>query len=104
VLRPVGYTHHGIDCGDGTVIHFTGEPGKAKSGACVARTSLEEFLRGGTMRVREYGQRDDAELTVKRAESEIGSSGYHLAANNCEHFATWCCTGQGTSEQVRSVV
>jgi hypothetical protein len=40
---------------------------------------------------------------MARAESRIGDSGYHLVANNCEHFATWCCTGRMTSSQVRGV-
>lgn len=31
------YTHHGIDLGDGTVIHFSGGPDKSKMTACVCR-------------------------------------------------------------------
>jgi hypothetical protein len=103
VVRPLRYTHHGIDCGDGTVIHFTGEPGTRKSDACIARTSVEEFLAGGERKVREYGIRDDPDQTVARAESKLGETGYHLVFNNCEHFATWCCTGRPASQQVRGV-
>ena len=36
-------------------------------------------------------------------ESKLGETGYHLVKNNCEHFATWCCTGQAASRQVRGV-
>lgn len=97
------YTHHGIDAGDGTVIHFTGEPGKAKLDAAIARTPIQDFLNGGDLRVRRYGQRDGADVTMARAESRQGETGYHLVINNCEHFATWCCTGRSASEQVRGV-
>ena len=36
---------------------------------------------------------------VKRARSRIGQRGYSLLYNNCEHFATWCKTGQHCSVQ-----
>ncbi len=103
VMRRGGYTHHGIDCDDGTVIHFSGEPGSAKHGAFIVRSTLHDFLQGGDLKVREYGRRDDAETTVDRAESKLGETGYHLVKNNCEHFATWCCTGLAASRQVRGV-
>ena len=94
------YTHHGIDAGDGTVIHFTGEPG-SKRNACIARSSSEHFLQGAQCKTRRYGTRDDADATIARAESQLGTTGYHLIVNNCEHFATWCCTGRKASDQVR---
>jgi hypothetical protein len=103
VMRPMGYTHHGIDCGDGTVIHFSGEPGSAKNGACIVRSSLHDFVQGGCLKVRQYGRRNDVEATINRAESKLGDTGYHLVTNNCEHFATWCCTGLAASRQVRGV-
>ncbi|QIK66283.1 lecithin retinol acyltransferase family protein [Nocardioides sp. HDW12B] len=95
------YTHHGIDAGDGTVIHFTGEPGAAKINASIARTSMVDFLKGGDLKTRRYGARDDVDTTMARAEGRLGETGYHLVINNCEHFATWCCTGRSSSEQVR---
>ena len=42
-----------------------------------------------------------AEETIRNAESRMGSAGYHLVRNNCEHFAAWCCTGRAASSQVR---
>jgi hypothetical protein len=102
VTRPLGYTHHGIDCGDDTVIHFTGEPGK-KSDAAVARTSMGDFALDSIVHVREYSQKDDPVVVVSRAESKLGSREYNLVTNNCEHFATWCCTGKTASQQVRVV-
>ena len=45
------YSHHGIDCGDGTVIHLTalgrGPPG-------VERVTLEQFAEGDPVKVRDY--------------------------------------------------
>src|SRR5690242_12391006 len=96
------YTHHGIDAGDGTVIHFTGEP-REKRDATIARSSMGEFLLGAECKVRRYGKRDDVETTMARAESQLGATDYHVVVNNCEHFATWCCTGRKASEQVRGV-
>lgn len=85
---------------DGTVIHFTGEPG-SKRHAAIARSPMEEFLRGGAGKVRRYGARDSADAAIDRAESQLGTTGYHLVVNNCEHFVTWCCTGRKVSQQVR---
>ncbi|HVN43438.1 MAG TPA: lecithin retinol acyltransferase family protein [Steroidobacteraceae bacterium] len=46
------FVHHGIDCGDGTVIHFTGETWATPRS--VQRTSLQEFARGTAVKVRDY--------------------------------------------------
>jgi len=97
----LGYSHHGIDCGDGTVIHFNGEPFK-KTAASIARTRMADFTNGSRMRTRVYGNRDSPAVTMERAESRVGIMGYYLAYNNCEHFATWCCTGEFKSRQVRN--
>jgi hypothetical protein len=100
VTRPLGYTHHGIDCGDGTVIHFTGEPGK-KADAAIARTPMAEFALDSIVHLREYSDKDRPQVVIDRAESKLGSKEYNLVINNCEHFATWCCTGRTASQQVR---
>lgn len=102
VTRPLGYTHHGIDCGDGTVIHFTGEPGK-KSDASIARSMLADFALDSIVHMRDYSAKDDSQVVIDRAKSKLGSKDYNLVTNNCEHFATWCCTGRTASEQVRRV-
>lgn len=99
----LGYTHHGIDCGDGTVIHFTGEPGK-KSDASIARSMISEFALESPVKTRRYKTRDTSQIALDRAESRVGIRGYNLVFNNCEHFATWCCTGHFKSRQVRNVV
>lgn len=95
------YSHHGIDCGDGTVIHFAGGPGTVRQ---VERTSIGSFADGSEVLVRSYRHRLPAEEVVANAESRLGSGGYHLVWNNCEHFATWSSKGSAASKQVRGWV
>jgi hypothetical protein len=94
------YWHHGIDLGDGTVIHTSGEPGRHKFGALVRRTTMDEFLRGGI--AIEVARHDAlaADDIVSRAEGSLGNGSYSLVWNNCEHFAHWCQTGRPASAQV----
>lgn len=95
------YSHHGIDCGDGTVIHYAGEPGTVRR---VERTSIESFAEGSRVLVRPYRRRLPVEEVVANAESRLGAGGYHLVWNNCEHFATWSSKGSAASKQVRGWV
>jgi hypothetical protein len=98
VRRGRRYTHHGIDCGDGTVIHFSG---RRRPGRRVERTTMSDFAGASEVYVRSYRQRlTDAEV-VANAESRLGSQDYHLVRNNCEHLATWASTGSPRSRQVR---
>ena len=100
--RGRGYWHHGIDVGDGWVIHFSGEPGRMY-GAQIKCSTMEEFLRGGTPEVVPYTRAYAPEVVIERAKSRIGEKGYHLIFNNCEHFARWCKSGELSSEQVKTV-
>ncbi|MBD1935352.1 MULTISPECIES: lecithin retinol acyltransferase family protein [Cyanophyceae] len=90
------YDHHGIDCGDGTVIHYTGE----KLKGTIDCTPIAEFITGKTVFVREYGKCDPPDIVIQRAKSKLKEEKYDLFDNNCEHFATWCKTGKKESEQV----
>jgi hypothetical protein len=94
-------THHGIDCGDWTVIDFAGRGG-GKDTACIRRVSLTEFAQGAPVKTRTYGLCHSPEVVVERAASMIGRSGYDLFSHNCEHFATWCVTGEHSSAQVEA--
>lgn len=96
------YSHHGIDCGDGTVIDFAGQ-GRGKDAAVIRRVTLEQFAQGTPVKTRPYGACYAPEIVVTRATSMVGRSGYHLFANNCEHFATWCVAGEHSSAQVEAV-
>jgi len=93
------YEHHGVDIGEGWVVHFAGTDG-TKGGAAVLRSRIEDFAGAGVVEVRDYGHRLDADQPVVRAESMLGRSGYDLFSNNCEHFATWCVAGEHSSAQV----
>lgn len=101
VMRPLinmdgVYEHHGIDCGDGTVIHYY------KGGAVptITRTSYETFARGNPVFTKSQPVAYLPEIVMQRAESRIGEQQYQLLTNNCEHFATWCKTGQTESQQL----
>lgn len=97
------FTHHGIDCGDGTVIHHTGRLLR-KLDAVISRTSLDKFASGKQIFVQKYSSCDAPDIVIRRAESRLGKAEYNLFENNCEHFATWCKTGKKRSEQVENPI
>ena len=92
------YKHYGIDCGDGTVIHYR------KPSEVIERTSMETFSQGNPVYVAEYtkGFAYIPDVVVERAKSRLGEHDYNLLSNNCEHFACWCKTGISDSKQVRN--
>ncbi len=105
------YYHHGIFISAAEVIHFTGDDDDSVldwSKARVIKTSLENFLRGGDVEVKEY---NDAELDdlypvegiVSYARACLGDAGYKLIFNNCEHFANACTLGKYRSRQVENI-
>ncbi len=102
----VTYLHHGIDMGDGTVVHARpDDPERIFGGGRVARTSLEEFAGGATVRVvTDPPATHSPETVALRAESLEGRDGYCPVVENCEHFATWCATGSRRSRQVDLLV
>jgi hypothetical protein len=95
------YTHHGIDLGDGDVVHLSGEPLHRKS-ARVCRVTMEAFLKGEkALVVRHRGKVRDPEDVVATALEHLGEAGYDVWNNNCEHFAWFCKTGHKKSPQVK---
>ena len=88
------YQHHGIDCGDGTVIHYR------KGTETIERNPIEYLSDGRQIYVKKYSVRYIPDTTIKRAESRLGERKYNLLFNNCEHFATWAVTGVSHSQQV----
>lgn len=93
------YTHHGIDCGDGTAIHYIGETLQG----VISRTSIDSFTSGKEVFAHKYDIYDSSDIVIKRAESRLNEDKYNLLFNNCEHFAAWCKTGKHDSEQVTRV-
>lgn len=102
----VTYLHHGIDLGDGTVVHARPHDFRNPfGGGRVARTSLAEFAEGRAVRVRNHPPaKFSPEEIVERALAHVDREGYHLVVDNCEHFATWCATGRRESRQVEIVM
>ncbi len=101
VMRPlVGidgvYQHHGIDYGDGSIIHYR----KTGDQAIISRTSFETFSWGNLVYPVHHPLVDSADVVIERAESRLGEEQYDLFFNNCEHFATWCKTGRRESAQL----
>jgi hypothetical protein len=93
-VHRIGFVHHGIDCGDGTVIHYDG--GK------IVRISISAFCDGKQYFIKHYSHCNPDYIVTQLAESRLGESKYNLFFNNCEHFARWCKTGQHASEQVKN--
>lgn len=102
------YAHHGIYVSDEEVIHFTGTDDDRVldwSQCRVIKTSLAQFLAGGTLEVKDYTDDEFSDLysveqIVRYARFCLGDSGYHLVFNNCEHFANACTFGTYRSPQV----
>lgn len=91
------YEHHGIDCGDGSVVHLR------KRTETIERTTLATFLAGSKSQiyVQHYSVCYIPDVVIHRALSRLGERHYNLLFNNCEHFATWCKTGRSESQQVK---
>lgn len=102
----VVYMHHGIDVGDGTIVHARPDDFRRPlAGGRVERTSLAEFAGGGTVLVTtEPSPTYSPVEIVARALAHVGREGYCPVVDNCEHFATWCATGERSSRQVDIVL
>jgi hypothetical protein len=99
-----GYEHHGIYVGDGRVVHYAGLSRTLRGGP-VQEVSLEAFLGGRAMRIQSHANvRFTSAVVVERARSRVGEDRYRVATNNCEHFCSWCLSGQNRSEQVERIL
>ena len=97
------YSHHGIYAGEGNVIHFKGSE-KEKRDPAVIITDIDNFLNGGKLRRRDYKERLPYSESLIIAREHLSKKGYSLRVNNCEHFATYCATGNKKSRQVRRAI
>lgn len=106
------YYHHGIYVSDNEVIHFTGDDDDSVldwSKAHVIKTTLQKFLKGDALEVKEYTDAEISDLypvegIVSYARVCLGDDGYNLIFNNCEHFANACTLGKYRSRQVEKVL
>lgn len=104
--------HYGIYVSDSEVIQFglppAARPTVKDSEIRVIATDIETFMQGGLPEVAEFDRKEKRKnrppaLVVDYARSRIGSDGYHILYNNCEHFAYECVTGKPYSSQVDDV-
>src|ERR1700722_14113355 len=80
------HEHHGLDLGDGWVIHYQSATG-SKADSRVGITTSERFKKDGVVQVVRYGMRLAPATSLARAYASLGNGGYHVLTNNCEHFA-----------------
>lgn len=98
------YTHHGIYIGNQRVIHYSGMASGLDKG-CVEVTSLKSFAQGKAVRIKQYRKIAFSGTQIcQRAQSRLGEYRYSILFNNCEHFATWCVTGEHSSEQIQAAI
>lgn len=111
----LGYTHHGLATGLGTVIAHVTELDSVwrlceVAGAGICEVSEAEFADGRAICVKEHPHaRFPGSMAVRRARKRMrlsklyGSDRYHLLFNNCESFVSWCIEGLNDSQQVRNL-
>ena len=104
--------HYGIYVSDDEIIQF-GLPPRNKrmllaSDVKVISSNVDTFLCGsfmevGKLSVFEKIRARSAAETVAYARGKIGTGGYNLLYNNCEHFANECVFGEKKCSQVDDV-
>lgn len=103
-----GIYHFGIYVSDGEVIQFGLSPalrvGIPDSEVAVVATDMKTFLVGGEAEVAEFDASErvghrTADEVVAYARSKIGTRGYSILYNNCEHFAYECVSGRRVCHQ-----
>lgn len=93
-----GLDHDAVADADGGVI-------RQVMGRGVVRERMAEFDPLGLAKVVEMpGRRFDRDETLARAHGALGTPGYNLLTENCQHFVAWCATGERRSHQIDGVV
>ncbi len=100
--------HYGIFVSEDEVIQFgpppTAQAMRNSASFAVISTDIDAFCGGviveaAVPETREERKRFSAGKTVKRARAALGTTGYDLIHNNCEHFAYECVYGVKRSTQ-----
>ncbi|MEH2166547.1 MAG: lecithin retinol acyltransferase family protein [Nostoc sp.] len=91
--------HHGIDCGNDTVIHYQ-KNYKQEKDAIILWVSMTEFAKNRKVYIEKYDKCDPPIVVFMRAKRKLGEKSYNLCFNNCEHFARYCKIGEPSSLQV----
>jgi hypothetical protein len=107
-----GITHHGIDVGDGNVIHFFRDQNEQarifddQAPIVISETTKEVFRDGRKISIVPYRSCFSPDEVVATAKYFLSnafmdeSCNFDLRGFNCEHFATLCKVGRETSKQV----
>lgn len=101
------YWHYGVYVGGDEVIHYTSKDGDISQDNVVQLTRMSKFIGDiSVFEILDFSGTTDAKgcfgplETARRAREKIGENAYSLSANNCQHFAIWCKTGQRFSGQM----
>lgn len=104
--------HYGIFASDDEVIQFGPPPSqrltKKDNEIEVIATDIDVFLAGGFLEVAEFDKKEKknnrtSDEAVAFARSKIGTRGYNILYNNCEHFANECISGIAVCSQADRV-
>ncbi len=104
--------HFGIYVSDDEVIQFGLAPSqRAKLRDCdveVLSSDIDAFLAGGFLEVCVFNfiekkKNRKPDEVVSYARSKLGTRGYNIIYNNCEHFANECISGKRISHQADDV-
>lgn len=104
------YHHYGIFVDETKVIQFglPDDPGKPADQIKVLSTDVYTFLQGGDLEVGkpdsdEKKRMRSPEERVSIAEQRLGTGGYDILHNNCEHFVNECAFGEKKSSFLNDV-
>lgn len=104
--------HYGVYAGDDRIIAFGLPPvpeyANEPDRFLVVETDMDVFCCGRIPEIAvldraERRKRIPPETTVRLARERLGTDGYHLIRNNCEHFAYECVFGERKSLQEEAV-
>lgn len=104
------YHHYGIFIDENNIIQF-GLPNDVSRPANeikVLSSDITSFLNGGEIEVAVLNAKEKIKARSRKkrieyAKRKIGSDGYHIFYNNCEHFVYECLFGEKNSEFINSV-
>lgn len=87
-----------------TIVHYTGGLKKHQGHfTSVRQEELKVDFDKNQIYLYDYGKDCfPPQEVVERARSRLDEHRYNIFAQNCEHFAHWCKTGEGKSNQVKA--
>ena len=107
-IKTGGIYHYGVYVSDDEVIQFGLAPAQRptvkNSEVEVVSSDIDTFLSGSFLEVAEFDRKEKKknrtpQAAVALARERLGTRGYDILYNNCEHFANECVTGVHYSSQ-----